>query len=76
MEKRADLINELKRQGQELIAKAVESSQQSWFENETLYLQYPAPYLTSVSARILMDSQHKPILDVVAKRLGFKVQVC
>jgi hypothetical protein len=75
MEKHRDLINELTRQHQELIAKAVESSQRYWFENETLYLQYPDP-LTNISARILIDSQHKPILDAVAKSLAFKVQVC
>jgi hypothetical protein len=38
----------------------------------TLYLQYPNP-LHSISARILMDSQQKPILGQTATEMGIQV---
>jgi hypothetical protein len=46
-----------------LVSKAVESAQAYCFQDDVLYLQYPPPILFNISAKILTDSGHKPILD-------------
>ena len=74
-EKRRELVNELKRREEHLIAKAVESSIGCRLENRVLYLQYPQPSLNSINARILRDSEQKPKLDSAAKEIGIKVLV-
>ena len=74
-EKRRELVNKLKRQGEHLKAKAIESAIGCRFEKGILYLEHPQPILTNVSARLLIDSQHKPKLDAVVHQLGIKVEV-
>jgi hypothetical protein len=55
-----------------LVAKAVKSAHGYRFQNGILYLRYPE-HLTNISARILMDSQHKPILDQAATEMSIQV---
>jgi len=55
-----------------LVAKAVEGAHGYRFQNGILYLKYPEP-LTNLSARILMNSEHKPILDQAATEIGIHV---
>jgi hypothetical protein len=66
-----DLIRML-RERNELVAKAVESAPGYRFESGILYLRYP---LNNISASILMDSQHKPILDQAATEMGIQVSL-
>jgi hypothetical protein len=73
IEKHRDLINALKNQRQMDAAKAVERGHLYRFENDTLYLQYPDPYTTSMDIKML--TKHKLMLDTVAKSLGFEVRV-
>jgi hypothetical protein len=73
IEKHRDLINALKNQRQMDAAKAVERGHPYKFENDTLYLQYPDPYTTSMDIKML--TKHKLMLDTVAKSLGFEVRV-
>jgi hypothetical protein len=65
------LIRKLKERNV-LVAKSVESAHGYRFENGILYLSYPQ-HLTNISARILMDSQHKPILDQAATAMSIQV---
>jgi hypothetical protein len=74
-EKFRGLVNELKRRKQHVLAKAVESAIGYCLENGVLYLQYAQPTLTSISARMLLDSQWKLTLDAAAMQIGVKVQV-
>jgi hypothetical protein len=69
----ADLMRKLKGPDA-LLAKAVESAHGYRFQDGILYLRYPGP-LNNISARILMDSQHKPILDQVATEMGIRVML-
>jgi hypothetical protein len=67
------LIRKLKERN-ELVAKVVESAHGYRFESGILYLRYPE-LLTSISARFLMDSQHKPILDQAATEMDIQVKL-
>ena len=73
IEKHRDLINALKNQRQMDAANAVERGHPYKFENDTLYLQYPDPYTTSMDIKML--TKHKLMLDTIAKSLCFKVGV-
>jgi hypothetical protein len=67
------LIRKLK-EPDALLAKALESAHGYRFQNGILYLRYP-DHLTNISARILMDSQHKPFLDQAATEMGIQVML-
>ncbi len=55
-----------------LAAKALESAHGYRFQDGILYLRYPG-YLANMSARILMVSEHKPMLDQVGDELSIQV---
>ena len=67
-----ELVRELKRRNERMIATAIESAIGCRLENGVLYLQYSHP---SVNNFILEDSRRKPALDAVAKQIGIEVQV-
>jgi hypothetical protein len=67
------LIRKLKERDA-LVAKAVESNHGYRFQGGILYLLYPQ-HLTNISARILMNSEHKPILDQAATEMGIRVML-
>ncbi len=64
------LIRKLKKRDP-LAAKALESAHGYRFQDGILYLRYPG-YLANMSARILMDSEHKPVLDQAAAELSIQ----
>ena len=63
------LIRKLKKRDP-LAAKALESAHGYRFQDGILYLRYPG-YLANMS-RILMDSEHKPVLDQAAAELSIQ----
>ena len=65
------LIRKLKKRDP-LAAKALENAHGYRFQDGILYLRYPG-YLANISARILMDSEHKPMLDQVGDELSIQV---
>jgi hypothetical protein len=57
-----------------LIAKVIKNAHGYRFQDGVLYLRYPG-YLANVSARILIDSEHKPILDKAATEMSIQVML-
>jgi hypothetical protein len=55
-----------------LVAKAVENAHDYRFEDGILYLKY-LDHLNNIFARVLTNSEHKPILDQAASEMGIQV---
>jgi hypothetical protein len=73
--KRRELVAELNRMGEGVIAKAVEGSIGCLLENGVLHLQYPQPSRHSGHAKILRDLAQGPILERVARQIGVKILI-
>jgi hypothetical protein len=73
--KRQELIAELNRMGEGVIAKAVEGSIGCLLENGVLHLQYPQPSRHSGQAKILRSLAQGPILERVARQIGVKILI-
>jgi hypothetical protein len=73
-EKRSELIYELLRRHEPVIARAVESAPGCRLENGVLYLDYQEPAYTAW-AKVLMDFKQKPRLLAAAKQIGIEVRV-
>ena len=67
-----ELVRELKRRNEQLIATAIESAMDWRLENEVLDLQYLHP---SVNDFILGDPHHRVALDAAARQIGIAVKV-
>jgi hypothetical protein len=65
------LIRELKGRSA-IVAKAVENAHDSRLEDGILYLKY-LDHLNNIFARVLTNSEHKPLLDQAASELGIQV---
>ena len=72
--KRSELIDELVRIDEPLIAWAVITASQCYFTNGHLSLKYRDPAY-SAWAKILMDLKQKPRLLAVAKQIGIEAQI-
>jgi hypothetical protein len=73
-EKRSELIDELLRRHEPLIARAVESAPGCRFENGVLFLDYQDP-LYSGWAKVFTASEKMPRLKTIAKQIGIVVEV-
>jgi hypothetical protein len=73
-EKRTDLICELLRRHEPVIARAVETAPACRLKNQVLFLDYQDPVYTAW-AKVLTDSKQKPRLEAAAKHVGIEVQV-
>jgi hypothetical protein len=73
--KRRELVAELNRMDQGVIARAVEGSIGCVLENGVLHLQYPVPSRHSGHAKVLRDPTLRPILDRAAKQVGAEILV-
>jgi hypothetical protein len=73
--KRQELVAELNRMGEGVIATAVEGSIGCLLENGVLHLQYPQPSRHSGHAKILRDLAQGPILEQVAGQIGVKILI-
>ena len=71
--KRRELVAELNRMDQGVIAKAVEGSIGCVLENGVLHLQYAQPSRHSGHAKVLRDPTLRPILDRAAKQVGAEI---
>ena len=72
--KRSELIDELLRRHEPVIARAVESAPGCRLENRNLFLNYQDPAYTAW-AKVLMDFKQKPRLLAAAKQIGIEVRV-
>jgi hypothetical protein len=70
-EKKGELMRELRRQNERLIATAIESALGCRLDSGVLYLEYPHP---SVNDFILKNSLRKLTLKAVAEKIGIEVQ--
>jgi hypothetical protein len=73
--KRRELVAELNRMDQGVIAKAVEGSIGCVLENGVLHLQYSQPSRHSGHAKVLRDPTLRAILDRAAKQVGAEILV-
>ena len=73
--KRRELVAELNRLGEGVIAKAVEGSIGCLLENGVLHLQYPQPSRHSGHAKILRDVAQGSILERVGSKIGVKILI-
>jgi hypothetical protein len=73
--KRRELVAELNRMDQGVIAKAVEGSIGCVLENGVLHLQYPQPSCHSSQAKVLRDPTLRSILNRAAKQIGAEILV-
>src|ERR1700756_4100543 len=73
--KRRELVAELNRTDQGVIAKAVEGSIGCVLENGVLHLQYPQSSRRSGQAKVLRDPTLRPILDRAAQQVGAEILV-
>ena len=73
-EKRSELIYELLRRHEPVIARAVESAPGCRLENGVLYLDYQDTQYTAW-AKVLTDVKQKPGLEAAAKQIGIEVRV-
>jgi hypothetical protein len=73
-EKRSELIDELLRRHEPVIARAVESAPRCRLENGHLFLDYQDPAYTAW-AKALTDFNQKPRLEAAAKQVGIEVHV-
>ena len=71
-EKKRELIRELNRRNEQLIATAIDSAMDWRLENEVLYLEYLHP---SVNDLILGNPHRRLALDAAAKQIGIAVNV-
>ena len=67
-----ELVRELKRRNERLLATAIESAVDWHLENQVLYVQYLHP---SVNDFILADPQRRSALDAAANDIGIAVRV-
>jgi hypothetical protein len=72
---RRELVAELNRMDQGVIAKAVEGSIGCVLENGVLHLQYSEPSRHSGNAKVLRDPTLRKILDRAAKQVGAEILV-
>lgn len=72
--KRSELINELLRRHEPVIARAVESAPDCSLKNGTLFLSYQDPAY-SAWAKVLVDLKQKLALEAAAKQVGIVVEV-
>jgi ABC-type sulfate transport system substrate-binding protein len=72
--KRSELINELLRRHEPVIARAVESALGCSLDNRSLFLNYQDPAYTGW-AKVLLDSIQKLALEAAAKQVGIEVCV-
>jgi len=73
--KRRELVSELNRMGEGVIAEAVEGSIGCLLENGVLHLQYPQPSRHSGHAKVLRDLAQGPTLERVAGQIGVKILI-
>lgn len=73
--KRRELVAELNKTGEGVIAKAVEGSIGCLLENGVLHLQYPQSSRHSGHAKILRDLAQRPILERAARQIGVEILV-
>jgi hypothetical protein len=73
-EKRSELIDELLRRHEPLIARAVESAPGCSLTNGRLLLNYQDRQYTAW-AKVLTDVKQKPGLEAAAKQIGIEVRV-
>jgi hypothetical protein len=72
--KRSELIDELLRRHEPVIARAVESAPECSLTNGHLFLNYQDTLYTAW-AKVLMDAKQKPGLEAAAKQVGIEVHV-
>jgi len=72
--KRSELINELLRRHEPVIARAVESAPGCSLKNGSLFLSYQDPAYTA-RAKVLVDPKQKLALEAAAKQVGIEVCV-
>src|SRR5258707_15376671 len=73
--KMRELVAELNRMGEGVIAKAIEGSIGCLLENGVLHLQYPQPSRHSGHAKILRDLGQGLILERAARQIGAEILV-
>ncbi len=73
--KKRELVAELNRMGEGVIAKAVEGSIGCLLENGVLHLQYPQSSRHSGHAKILRDLGQGLILERAARQIGAEILV-
>ena len=73
--KKRELVAELDRMGEGIIAKAVEGSIGCLLENGVLHLQYPRPSRHSGHTKMLRNLVQGPILERVAGQIGVKILI-
>ena len=73
--KRRELVAELNRTGEGVIAKAIQGSIGCLLENGVLHLQYPQPSRHSAHAKILKDLAQRPILERAARQIAVEILV-
>ena len=72
-EKRARLIDELWREREALMARAVENAPECRFENEVLFLDYEDPSYKAWAKVFTLEKM--PRLKAIAKQIGIVVEV-
>jgi hypothetical protein len=73
-EKRKELIDELLKRGEPVIARAVESAPGCRLENGVLFLDYQDS-VYNAWAKALTDHKQKPRLEAAAEQVGIGVRV-
>ena len=73
-QKRSELIDELLRRHEPLIARAVESAPGCHFKNGHLFLQYQDP-VSNAWVKVLTDRKQNPRLLAAAQQLGIEVYI-
>jgi hypothetical protein len=71
--KRRELVAELNKTGESVLAKAIQGSIGCLLENGVLHLQYPQPSRHSGHAKILRDPALKPLLERAARQIGVEI---
>jgi hypothetical protein len=69
-EKRSELICELLRRHEPVIARAVETASRCYFVNGHLFLEYP---VSNGPVKVLMDAKQNPRLLAAAQQIGIEV---
>jgi len=73
--KRRELVAELNRTGEGVIAKAIQGSIGCLLENGVLHLQYPHSSRHSGHAKIVRDLALRPVLERAARQIGVEILV-
>ena len=72
--KRSELIHELLRRHEPVIARAVESASGCYFKNGHLFLQYQDA-VSNGWAKVLTDAKQNPRLSAAAYHVGIEVHI-